>query len=57
MTTIFIVWRVCYGFPPKVVLLRTGNQSTKFIAELLTQHVDDILSLLNSDELGVLELY
>lgn len=26
------------GFPPKVILLRTGNQSNKNICEILIQH-------------------
>lgn len=45
------------GFPPKVVLLRTGNQSSRFIEDLLVAHKDDIKSLVDSDDYGVLELY
>ena len=45
------------GFPPKVVMLRTGNQSTRFMATLLTQHLDDIRQLDSSAENGVLELF
>lgn len=45
------------GFPPKVVMLRTGNQSTQFIAQLLSQHVAIIAELNASAELGVLELF
>lgn len=46
-----------YGFPPKVVLLRTGNQSTNSLAEVLIKHVDDINLLYNDDETGLLEIY
>jgi predicted nuclease of predicted toxin-antitoxin system len=46
-----------FGFPPNIVLLRTGNQSTRFIASLLEHHMEDINALYTSDELGVLELY
>lgn len=46
-----------YGFPPKVVLLRTGNQSTQFIAQLLKQHIVLIEQLHVSDEVGILELF
>ena len=45
-----------FGFPPKVVLLRTGNQSTRAIAEVLIRHQADIEQLHRSDEYGLLEL-
>lgn len=45
------------GFPPKIVLLRTGNQSNGFIEGLLIAHKDDINSLCDSEDYGVLELY
>lgn len=45
------------GFPPKVVMLRTGNQSTRFMAALLAHHLDDIRQLDSSLENGVLELF
>ncbi len=31
------------GFPPKVVLLKTGNQSTNFIEELIIKHKADLI--------------
>ena len=46
-----------YPFPPKVVLLRTGNQSTSFVAQLLIKQVDTIKALIDSDDVGILELY
>ncbi len=45
------------GFPPKVVLLRTGNQSTKYLAEVLRKHKSSIEEFLLSEEYGVLEIY
>lgn len=45
------------GFPPKVVMLRTGNQSTRFMAALLAHHLNDIGQLNSSVENGVLELF
>ncbi|MET0636524.1 MAG: DUF5615 family PIN-like protein [Chitinophagaceae bacterium] len=45
------------GFPPKVVLLKTGNQSTKFIEALLVKHKDDIEGLEKSKDYGIIELY
>lgn len=44
-------------FPPKVVLLRTGNQSRLFIANLLIQRKAEIKALHASDEIGLLELF
>ncbi|MEW5799762.1 MAG: DUF5615 family PIN-like protein [Bacteroidota bacterium] len=45
------------GFPPKVVLLKTGNQSSKFIQETLMRRKPDIESLVASTEYGLLEIY
>lgn len=45
------------GFPPKVVLLKTGNQSTNFIEGLLIKHKSDIASLHTAKDYGVIELY
>jgi len=45
------------GFPPKVVMLRTGNQSSSYLAELLVKHSDDIKNLFNSQEYGFLEIF
>ena len=45
------------GFPPKIVLLKTGNQSNSYIEELLIRHKGDIHFLHRSDDLGILELF
>jgi len=45
------------GFPPKIILLRTGNQSTKFIASVLLNHREEIVDFVRSQEHGVLEIY
>ena len=45
------------GFPPKVVLLRTGNQSNNYIEELLARHQKDIVDLSSSSEYGFLEIF
>ncbi len=45
------------GFPPKVVMLRVGNQSTHSLAALLRQHLLTIQQLVDSPTNGVLELY
>ena len=45
------------GFPPKVVLLRTGNQSNLYVEQLMIKHKSDIQSLSESQDYGVLELF
>ena len=45
------------GFPPKIVLLKTGNQSNNYILDLLIKHVNDSHALYSSANYGVLELY
>lgn len=45
------------GFPPKVILLKTGNQSNGYIEALLIKHKADVQSLYQSDDYGILELF
>ncbi len=45
------------GFPPKVILLRTGNQSNIYIEDLLIRHLKEIGELFNSNEYGFLEVF
>jgi predicted nuclease of predicted toxin-antitoxin system len=45
------------GFPPRLILLTTGNQSNQFIEELMTKHKEDIEALSKSDEYGFLEIF
>lgn len=44
------------GFPPKVILLRTGNQSRKHMEQLLINMKHQIIQFIDSPEYGVLEL-
>lgn len=46
-----------YGFPPNVVLLRMGNQSSTGVLETLIQHKEAIQQLADSEEYGMLELF
>lgn len=46
-----------YGFPPKVVILRLGNSSTKIIASVLTSKASDIENFYLSDTYGLLEVF
>ncbi len=48
---------VIKGFPPKLIFLRTGNQSTHNIANILIKHKEEINKLINSDDTGLLEIF
>jgi len=45
------------GFPPKIVLLRTGNCSRKFTFELIVRSKHLIQDFLLSKEYGLLEIF
>lgn len=45
------------GFPPKVILLLTGNQSTRYIAGLLSNRKENIEQFIQSREYGLMEIY
>jgi predicted nuclease of predicted toxin-antitoxin system len=45
------------GFPPKVVLLRTGNQANSHLADILIKHKEDIQQLCLSADIGLLEIF
>ena len=46
-----------YGYPPKVIWLRTGNVSTANIKLLLRKHHKDILLFDKDKTLGCLQIY
>jgi predicted nuclease of predicted toxin-antitoxin system len=46
-----------YGYPPKVIWLRTGNTSTRNINRLLIRHSQDILSFEKDKTLGCLQIF
>lgn len=45
------------GLPPKVILLRTGNQSNDYLLQLLIKHKEDIIALYTSVQYGFLEIF
>jgi len=45
------------GFPPKVILLRMGNQNNKYIEMILIKHKLDIQAMFESPQHGLLEIY
>ena len=52
----FLRLSIFKGFPPKVLLLRTGNQSRRFIEQILIDKKDQIKIFVESSEYGILEL-
>lgn len=44
------------GFPPRVILLKTGNQSNTYIESPLIKHLQDIRLLQDNSEVGLLEI-
>jgi predicted nuclease of predicted toxin-antitoxin system len=48
---------VLYGYPPKVLLLRVGNQSTAFLCQLLIEKQAVIAAFMADEESGILEIY
>lgn len=45
------------GFPPKLILLRMGNQSTRFVRDTLLKHTADIVLLEKAEDYGLLEIH
>ncbi len=45
------------GFPPKVILLRTGNSSTRYVSDLLLNKLPDIIQFDQSEVYGLLEIF
>jgi len=48
---------IIYGYPPKVIWLRTGNTSTQNIKRLLEKHRRDIFLFENDKSLSCLQIY
>jgi predicted nuclease of predicted toxin-antitoxin system len=53
----FYEFAVVYGIPPYIVILRTGNQSTRFVSDVLHLNKEKITQLVQSTEFGILEIY
>jgi predicted nuclease of predicted toxin-antitoxin system len=45
------------GFPPKIILLKTGNSSTQNIADKIKTSREEIEAFAKSEEYGLLEIY
>jgi predicted nuclease of predicted toxin-antitoxin system len=47
---------ILYGFPPKIIWIRTGNLKTKEIASVLKNHLSEIEKFSKDDKYGCLEI-
>jgi predicted nuclease of predicted toxin-antitoxin system len=45
------------GSPPKVIWLRSGNQSTAAVSTLIRRHTELIVAFANDDDAACLEIY
>jgi predicted nuclease of predicted toxin-antitoxin system len=45
-----------YGFPPKVIWIRTGNLKTMEIVDVLIDYTEDIENFLTNENYGCLEI-
>lgn len=52
----FINYSTIYGYPPKIVIMKTGNLRRIFVQELLLKYLDDIKLLHESSDTGILEI-
>ena len=52
----FYDFSLVWGHPPKIIWIRTYNQTTKNVEELLRKYVSAILEFLNDNDLACLEI-
>ena len=46
-----------YGFPPKVIWIRTGNLRTKAIVDILNHHMNEIEKFIRDSQYGCFEVF
>jgi predicted nuclease of predicted toxin-antitoxin system len=52
----FINFVILHGFPPKIILFRTGNQSNSYLENLIVNNKQAFEDFFVSSENGVLEI-
>ena len=45
-----------YGFPPKIIWIRTGNTKTQSIVNILVDYSDEIRTFINDNQYGCFEI-
>jgi len=53
----FMDLNLIYGFPPKIIWLKTGNLTTKVIVALIENHILTIINFLKSKDKEILEIF
>jgi predicted nuclease of predicted toxin-antitoxin system len=53
----FINLALSKGFPPKILILKTGNQSSLFLKDLIISNISKIIDFNNQNEYGILEMF
>jgi len=46
-----------YGFPPKIIWIRTGNLKTQSIVDILIDNIDEIVKFINDSNYGCFEIF
>lgn len=46
-----------YGFPPKIIWVRTGNLKTQTLVDILITNENNILSFIKNNRYGCFEIY
>jgi len=46
-----------YGFPPKIIWIRTGNLKTQAIADILNDYSDEIIKFMENNNFGCFEIF
>ena len=52
----FNAFNTLFGFPPKIIWIRTGNLKTKAILDILIENYSDLLKFESDNELGCFEI-
>lgn len=45
------------SYSPKIIILKTGNQSNDYIQKILIKHKENIESFYKNNDIGLLELF
>jgi predicted nuclease of predicted toxin-antitoxin system len=46
-----------HGYPPKIIWIRTGNNTTAATAELLKNYENEIIDFINNEDFGCFEIF
>ena len=46
-----------FGFPPKIIWIRTGNIKTQLIVDILIDHVNEVNEFINDSKYGCFEIF